>query len=159
VTWPAGPFSALVARLLSEGRKAGVRVLVIVQRPMPRSWTAWCAVRVSFSVGPGAGAALAAGADVHDCGDFEYQEDAQDVYDADPSDPNRLDADDDGLACETLPRPRTRARPCRRRDRGGGARGRGARAKAPAAHYGEQAEQLERGHVVPVQGGEVAEWV
>lgn len=54
-------------------------------------------------LGPGAGAALAAGADVHDCGDFDYQEDAQDVYDADTSDPNRLDADDDGLACETLP--------------------------------------------------------
>jgi hypothetical protein len=31
--------------------------------------------------------------------------------------------------------------------------------KAPAAHYGEQAEQLERGNHVVVQGGEVAEWV
>jgi hypothetical protein len=55
-------------------------------------------------LGPGAGAALAAGADVQNCGDFSYQEDAQDVYDADPSDPNRLDADDDGIACETLPK-------------------------------------------------------
>ena len=54
-------------------------------------------------IGPGAGAAMAAGADVHNCGDFEYQEDAQDVYDADTSDPNRLDADDDGIACETRP--------------------------------------------------------
>lgn len=47
---------ALIARLLSEGRKAGVRVLIIVQRadavvdglgPRP------CAVRVSFSVDSG----------------------------------------------------------------------------------------------------------
>ncbi|WP_236788864.1 calcium-binding protein [Amycolatopsis sp. GM8] len=38
-----------------------------------------------------------------DCGDFQYQEDAQAVLDADPSDPNRLDADNDGKACETLP--------------------------------------------------------
>ncbi|GAB3586117.1 excalibur calcium-binding domain-containing protein [Amycolatopsis endophytica] len=38
------------------------------------------------------------------CSDFEYQEDAQAVYDADPSDPNNLDGDDnDGIACESLP--------------------------------------------------------
>ncbi|GAB2731242.1 excalibur calcium-binding protein [Streptomyces bullii] len=42
-----------------------------------------------------------------DCRDFSFQEDAQAVYDADPSDPNRLDEDqgpDDGIACEVLPR-------------------------------------------------------
>ncbi|MCH8993404.1 MAG: hypothetical protein IH959_00345 [Chloroflexi bacterium] len=38
-----------------------------------------------------------------DCSDFTHQEDAQDVYDADPSDPNMLDDDGDGVACETLP--------------------------------------------------------
>lgn len=38
-----------------------------------------------------------------DCPDFTYQEDAQAVYDQDPSDPNRLDADNDGIACEDLP--------------------------------------------------------
>lgn len=39
-----------------------------------------------------------------DCSDFTYQEDAQAVYDADPSDPNGLDGDDnDGIACESLP--------------------------------------------------------
>ena len=54
-------------------------------------------------LGPGAGAALAAGADIHNCGDFEYQEDAQDVHDADTSDPNRLDDDDDDVAREDLP--------------------------------------------------------
>jgi hypothetical protein len=43
-----------------------------------------------------------------DCSDFKYQEDAQAVYDQDPSDPNGLDGDDnDGKACESLPpRPR-----------------------------------------------------
>jgi LPXTG-motif cell wall-anchored protein len=38
-----------------------------------------------------------------DCGDFATQEEAQAVYDQDPSDPHGLDADDDGIACETLP--------------------------------------------------------
>ncbi|KAA9154200.1 calcium-binding protein [Amycolatopsis acidicola] len=39
-----------------------------------------------------------------DCRDFQYQEDAQAVYDQDPSDPNGLDGDDnDGIACESLP--------------------------------------------------------
>ncbi|MEU1910698.1 excalibur calcium-binding protein [Streptomyces massasporeus] len=42
-----------------------------------------------------------------DCRDFAFQEDAQAVFDADPSDPNRLDEDqgrDDGVACEALAR-------------------------------------------------------
>ncbi|WP_328304911.1 excalibur calcium-binding domain-containing protein [Actinomycetospora sp. NBC_00405] len=56
------------------------------------------------AVGPGAGAALAAGADVKNCDDFRYQEDAQAVYDEDTTDPNKLDGkDDDGRACESLP--------------------------------------------------------
>jgi hypothetical protein len=38
----------------------------------------------------------------YNCPDFDYQEDAQAVLDADPSDPNGLDADNDGVACETL---------------------------------------------------------
>jgi hypothetical protein len=38
------------------------------------------------------------------CSDFKYQEDAQAVYDQDPSDPNGLDGKDkDGIACEALP--------------------------------------------------------
>ena len=36
-----------------------------------------------------------------DCNDFASQADAQAVLDADPSDPNVLDVDGDGLACET----------------------------------------------------------
>jgi hypothetical protein len=38
-----------------------------------------------------------------DCRDFAFQEDAQAVFDGDPSDPNGLDADDDAIACEVLP--------------------------------------------------------
>lgn len=36
-----------------------------------------------------------------DCIDFATQAEAQATYDADPSDPNGLDADSDGIACET----------------------------------------------------------
>jgi Excalibur calcium-binding domain len=42
-----------------------------------------------------------AGGDL-DCADFTTQEEAQAEYDADPTDPNGLDADDDGIACEEL---------------------------------------------------------
>ncbi|MGW2717640.1 excalibur calcium-binding domain-containing protein [Streptomyces sp. NPDC001492] len=38
-----------------------------------------------------------------DCRDFAFQEDAQAVLNRDPSDPFRLDADHDGIACEDLP--------------------------------------------------------
>lgn len=41
------------------------------------------------------------GADL-DCADFATQAEAQAEYDADPSDPNGLDADADGVACEEL---------------------------------------------------------
>lgn len=48
--------------------------------------------------------APAAGPGDEDCGDISYQEDAQAVYDADPSDPNGLDGNDgDGRVCESLP--------------------------------------------------------
>ena len=35
------------------------------------------------------------------CVDFATRAEAQEAYDADPSDPNGLDADDDGVACES----------------------------------------------------------
>lgn len=35
-----------------------------------------------------------------DCPDFATQAQAQAVFDQDPSDPHRLDADNDGIACE-----------------------------------------------------------
>ena len=36
------------------------------------------------------------------CSDFATQAQAQATYDANPADPNNLDQDDDGIACETL---------------------------------------------------------
>lgn len=38
-----------------------------------------------------------------DCSDFQFQEDAQRVLESDRSDPNHLDRDKDGVACENLP--------------------------------------------------------
>jgi len=38
-----------------------------------------------------------------DCVDFEFQEEAQTVYDQDPSDPYNLDPSGDGVACSSLP--------------------------------------------------------
>ncbi len=50
------------------------------------------------------GVAPAGAQDDLDCSDFATQEGAQAAYDRDPSDPNGLDADGDGIACESLPR-------------------------------------------------------
>lgn len=50
---------------------------------------------------PGAAGVTASG-DL-DCKDFATQEEAQAVLDADSSDPNGLDGDGDGVACESLP--------------------------------------------------------
>ena len=46
--------------------------------------------------------------DLYDCSDFEFQEDAQAVYDDDPTDPYGLEGSigpdkDDGIACKELP--------------------------------------------------------
>jgi hypothetical protein len=46
--------------------------------------------------------ASAAQADRYNCSDFSSQADAQDVLDSDRSDPNGLDNDNDGEACESL---------------------------------------------------------
>jgi hypothetical protein len=43
------------------------------------------------------------GANTYNCSDFSTQEEAQDEYDSDTSDPNYLDGDNDGIACESLP--------------------------------------------------------
>ncbi|MEJ5915348.1 excalibur calcium-binding domain-containing protein [Pseudokineococcus sp. 1T1Z-3] len=48
--------------------------------------------------------ALATSGDPFDCDDFATQEEAQAELDRDPGDPSGLDADDDGVACEDLPR-------------------------------------------------------
>jgi hypothetical protein len=44
--------------------------------------------------------------DIANCPDFASQADAQAVLRADPADPNKLDADKDGIACETRPLPK-----------------------------------------------------
>jgi hypothetical protein len=36
------------------------------------------------------------------CSDFATQQEAQAVFNADPTDPNNLDSDHDGIACESL---------------------------------------------------------
>lgn len=46
--------------------------------------------------------ALAAARDLN-CSDFSTQQEAQAAYDKDKSDPNHLDRDKDGIACESLP--------------------------------------------------------
>src|SRR4051794_5013527 len=57
-----------------------------------------------------AGAQSVGDGDLNDCSDFTYQEDAQ--AQLLPGDPYRLDADNDGIACEELPhRPETTAPP------------------------------------------------
>jgi hypothetical protein len=47
---------------------------------------------------PLSGSAFAAD---QNCSDFDTQQEAQAVYDQNTSDPNGLDRDDDGIACET----------------------------------------------------------
>ena len=53
---------------------------------------------------PGSAEGEASGEDGDlDCADFATHEEAQRVLEQDPSDPNYLDGDDDGVACEDLP--------------------------------------------------------
>lgn len=63
--------------------------------------TAAAAVLAAAASFPLSGVAFAQ--DNLNCDDFATQEEAQAEYDSDPSDPNNLDADDDGIACEDLP--------------------------------------------------------
>ena len=51
----------------------------------------------------GGGSASVAPIDDQDCSDFRFQEDAQAHFNANRSDPDRLDADNDGIACEENP--------------------------------------------------------
>jgi hypothetical protein len=71
------------------------------------------AVLAAGSLSLGFASVGGAGGDL-DCPDFQFQEDAQDVLNQDPSDPNGLDANagpadgndqagGDGIACESLP--------------------------------------------------------
>ncbi|MFJ9516660.1 excalibur calcium-binding domain-containing protein [Kitasatospora sp. NPDC101801] len=61
---------------------------------------AGAALLISLAGVPLAGAAQAQD---RDCPEFRTQPEAQAVFNLDRSDPNRLDADNDGIACENLP--------------------------------------------------------
>jgi micrococcal nuclease len=61
-----------------------------------------CSDSDSRSVGGSASAGSGTDSNL-DCASFTYQEDAQRVLKQDPSDPNYLDGDGDGVACEDLP--------------------------------------------------------
>ena len=50
-------------------------------------------------------AAYIGSGDAFNCGQFRSQADAQAVLRANPRDPNRLDGDRDGIACEGNPAP------------------------------------------------------
>ena len=69
-------------------------------------------VLLLVACGVGVGATARAQVD-RDCSDFTFQEDAQAFFVAQggpAEDPNNLDADNDGIACEALPhRPATNA--------------------------------------------------
>lgn len=60
------------------------------------------AAGVFFAAALSIGTGSASAADL-DCSNFATQAEAQATYDADPSDPNGLDRDKDGTACESLP--------------------------------------------------------
>lgn len=57
----------------------------------------------SSDAGAGSGDGGSGAGGDYNCGDFDTQEEAQEVYEQDPSDPHGLDGDNDGEACETLP--------------------------------------------------------
>ena len=61
------------------------------------------AAGVLFAAALSFGTGTAHAADLYNCDDFTYQEDAQDYFNTDVSDPSQLDDDDDSIACETRP--------------------------------------------------------
>ena len=69
------------------------------------------AVLAALALGLLVGAGPAHAQDALNCDDFANQEQAQANLAANPSDPNRLDTDNDGVACEELPRVGTGSRP------------------------------------------------
>ena len=69
---------------------------------MRRRTTAAAGVLITAALSFGVPGTAAAAADL-DCSDFATQAEAQASLNSTPGDPNDLDADDDGVACETLP--------------------------------------------------------
>ncbi len=77
---------------------------------MRRTRRAIAAVLLGLTV-LGVTSGTAAAVDDQNCSDFRYWEDAQAHLRADPSDPDNLDGDNDGIACESLPRRPTNVAP------------------------------------------------
>jgi hypothetical protein len=69
---------------------------------MARRIIAAAAVLAAAASLPLAGVAVAQ--DRYNCDDFTYQEEAQAVYERDRTDPHDLDRNNDGIACESLPK-------------------------------------------------------
>ncbi|WP_347059655.1 excalibur calcium-binding domain-containing protein [Blastococcus sp. HT6-30] len=93
----------MTALQVAEGcaRVTGVSTNHNRERIMRRSTTAAAGIFITAGLSFGfSGTALA---DEHNCENYATQEEAQAFFDADPSDPEGLDADDDGIACEDLP--------------------------------------------------------
>jgi LPXTG-motif cell wall-anchored protein len=88
--------------------------------------------------------AVMAQTDEFDCIDFEFQEDAQAVYNQDTSDPSGLDEDDgpdDGIACENLP------------SRGAQGTGTTQYAQTPTTVQGSGQQLMESSGNLPTTGG------
>ncbi len=68
---------------------------------MRRRTTAAAGVLITAALSFGFSGTAQAATDLN-CSDFATQEEAQAVYNQDPSDPNGLDRDNDGIACESL---------------------------------------------------------
>ena len=78
-------------------------LLTVARHRAPRAITPWLIAPATGALAVGFATVftpLAGAADL-DCGDFATRAEAQAVLDADPSDPNRLDANGDLVACET----------------------------------------------------------
>lgn len=84
-------------------------------------------------------AATPGAAQDRDCSDFDSQAEAQDFFEnAGPGDPHRLDADDDGRACDSNPCP------CRGPDGDGGGGGGGRPRVRDASKLGFESRVLGR---------------
>jgi hypothetical protein len=87
-------------------RRMALRMLVLAALVLVSGFMLRLALQDVIRPSTPAKAQSPAEGDRYDCKDFTYQEEAQAVFDQNPSDPYGLDEDpgpDDGIACETLP--------------------------------------------------------
>jgi hypothetical protein len=88
-------------------RRMALRMLVLAALVLVSGFMLRLALQDVIRPSTPAKAQSPAEGDRYDCKDFTYQEEAQAVFDQNPSDPYGLDEDDprpdDGIACEALP--------------------------------------------------------